>query len=228
MPTPQNFGDLIATPIDILDREYIRPYPIRPAIMNAVFLNLLKHYFAHPAYLKTPRFKLNPNKTLEPDENSSVFIASASAFTPEITDKRPAVIIRRMEWSCNDIGVGENTMPVANSTQRRFLYSFSGSHAFFCTSRESGELDLLTEEVMNCFIYFRPVIRRILGLAKFLLKMVDKVTIFRSNRDYFVCPIMVQYLWTESWTTEPNFDEVMNIIENAALDKGWPPISQGD
>ncbi|MEM3062001.1 MAG: hypothetical protein QW303_00455 [Nitrososphaerota archaeon] len=223
---PRAYGDIIATPIDILDREYIRRYPLRPGVMTAIFVNILKHFFAHPSYLSTPRFKLHPNKQLDPDENSNVIIASVAAFLPELSDKRPAVLVRRLEWAVNQLGVGDGRINTSNTEHSRYLIGITGGHSIICLSREMGEVEALVEEVMNCFIYFKPALRKMLNLNKLQLTVVDRVSGFKSNRDYFLCPLVVKYTWTESWTTEPHMNEVYDVIKTAIEDRGWPPPPQ--
>ncbi|MEM3062241.1 MAG: hypothetical protein QW303_01655 [Nitrososphaerota archaeon] len=217
-------NDVVAYPIDLLDKKYLNPYPIRPNLMTAMFLNLTRHYFTKPEYLSTPRFKSRPNVGLKTHEHNSVKIVSAAAREKPTSDKVPSITIRRLEWAPTNLGVGDNVVNHSNDKSSRYSISFQGSHLFICRSLELGELEFLVEEVMNMLIRFRPVVRLLFNLQTFNLVLIEKPSVSVQHREYFTCPLAVKYIWTETWEIDKNINEIAALISQTLAELGWPPV----
>lgn len=211
---------------DLLDSKYLFPIPIRPQVMTSVWLNLLRHYFARPEYMVTERFRRKPNQGTGIDAHDQVLIVSTAAWHPETADKRPAITVRRLKWVTQRLGMGDGRAHYQEGeTQSEFIIAWQGGHAVFCHSREGGELDYLVDEVLNCLMRLRPVIRRALRLARLDVVEVGAPSMYTSNKDYFVCPVMLQYTWTESWKLDNNIEDVQSVLEAVAAEEGWPSIN---
>lgn len=202
--------------IKILDNEYLGRTIIRPRFMTSVILNILRHYFTRPSLLVTERFQKKPNRGLEPDQHDNVLIISTGSWRLKSADERPALVVRRLEWRPIHLGMGDGQVRYdpANA-QAEYMIAFQGGHAIYAHSREQGEVEALVEEVINCFLRMAPFIRRMLRLARFRLVNVDKVSMYTMNRDYFVCPMMLQYTWSENWFFDKNSDEMERIVSHA-------------
>lgn len=193
----------------IIDSSLITNRPFRPHLATKIFVNILRHFFSNPNLLTTERFrkKYNPDVSLSREDN--VAILSASSWQPEITDKTPSIMVYRLQWNAKRIGMGDGLIQ-ASKTQESEEYSWmwEGAHAFICLSSESKEAEDMAEELINIFMNFLPVIRRVIGLNRMQLASIGRLTQFVSTKDFFQIPIIVKYEWIESWEISPSPDQV--------------------
>lgn len=213
-------ADIVQPPLNLLDTEYFGIYPVRPLSLTKAFLNILRHYFTNPDLLRTDRFKNKPNKGLTVEQQTSVLIVTPFAWRPEVADQRPAIVVRRLEWRPQRLGVSDGQIRHKEGKKyTEFVMAYSGSHSIVCNSRESGEVEMLVEEVMNCFIWLGPLIRRALRLATLSAPIIEKVMMHTINRDYFACPVVLKYEWTEGWIYDKGIESLEEIVNLAIADK---------
>lgn len=213
-------ADIVQPQQSLLDTEYYGLYPIRPASLTRAFLNILRNYFTKPNLLRTERFRKKYNQGVTIEQQTNVLIVTPFAWRPDIADQRPAIVVRRLEWRPHRMGLSDGQIRYKEHKPfAEFIVGYSGSHVILCHSRESGEVDMLVEEVMNCFLWLGPFIRRALRLASFSAPLIDKVAMHTVNRDYFVCPVVLKYEWTEGWVYDKGTDELEDIVSLAIQDK---------
>lgn len=200
--------------VDLVNRQLIKKYPIRPAYVTQAFLSLARHYFTKEEYLVTDRFRKKHNHSVIPSPEDMVIIESPMAWPVELTDKRPAIFVRRLNWTYRRLGIGDGRWGGTEAVIQQNTYSWAwrGHHIFFLISKEGGELDLLTEEVINLLARFTPVIRSLFDFTAYQLASIGKVEAYTSTHDYFQVPLIVQYDWIETWQLEPGIETVREII----------------
>ncbi len=108
------------------------------------------------------------------------------------------------------MGIGDGA--IANISASQFAWAWRGNHAIFAISREGGELDELTAELINCFGRYGPVIREMLGFQRFQLVAVDEIDAYVVNKDYFQAPIVLQYEWIDKWEIQPGMEDIRDAI----------------
>lgn len=202
--------------IDLVHKQLIRNYPVRPIYVTKALLSLTRHYFARPEYLVTPLFRTRHNQSAVPSPDDFVVIESPMAWPVEYTDKRPAVFIRRLKWNTLRLGLGDGRQSGSNEilSMSRYTWAWAGSHAFVAISREGGELELLVEELINLLLRYTSVIRELFGFSRFQLATVGTQQAYITATDVFQVPITVQYEWLESFQLQPTLDDFRAIIEN--------------
>jgi hypothetical protein len=204
----------------IVDREYLGQTIIRPRLMSSILVNVIRHYFSQPNLLVTERFKFKPNMGMEPESQNSVLIISSASRQLDRADERPAIVVRRLEWQVIPLGIGDGIAQYKpNDENTQYVVSFKGAHVIYAHSREQGEVEALVDELINCFVRLAPLLRRILKLARFRLVQVDKVSMYTTNRDYFVCPLVLQYMWSENWFIDRSVEEMERVVLTAIQTK---------
>lgn len=206
--------------IGIIDRRLVRRFPVRPSYVTAAFLSIARHYFSRPEYMVTERFKARHNSGVEPSPQDYVVIQSPMAWPFEYADKRPAVFVRRLDWVVRRLGLGDGRWGGTEEVIKERLMSWylRGFHAFHLVSREGGELELLTEEMINLLLRFTPLIRMIFPFQKFQLVSIGRPQAFISATDMFTSSLIVRYEWVETWQFTPDISELEESILETMLE----------
>ena len=134
-------------------------------------------------------------------DTTGIAIESVTKWTPELTEKRPAVIIKRNSWRHVRLGIDDRMFfTVDKDWQNRYTNLWQGSHTLFCIAGDGAETELLSAEVFRELNEFGPIIRKILNLMRFEVMEVGEITKLKQNaRENFVVPITVAYAYREEW-----------------------------
>jgi len=134
-------------------------------------------------------------------DTTGIAIESVTKWTPELTEKRPAVIIKRNSWRHVRLGIDDRMFfTLEKDWQNRYTNVWQGSHTLFCIAGDGAEAEKLAAEVFRELNEFGPIIRIILDLMRFEVMEVGEITKLKQNaRENFVVPITVTYAYREEW-----------------------------
>lgn len=189
---PQFLGTTVSTLCSVLPR---------PLIITGLFRELLTRHFAAAEYIETPELvKLLWQK----GEQTRILIESIHRWRPQLTEKRPAVIIKRNGFANRRVGIADlNQGP---STDRRGARHYNtywvGSHTLFCIAGSGAAVDLLGAEVLREMHHFHPVIRDTALLHRFQVMEVGPVAELEEATENFVVPITVGYQYEDQWVLQ--------------------------
>jgi hypothetical protein len=139
------------------------------------------------------------------DETTGILIEDVGRWRPELTEKRPALILKRQRLQGLQIGIGNRMMgggPVDN-TRERFSVLFRGAHSIFCLAGEPGEVELLAAETYREILHFAPKHVERLGLVKITPPVIEAMGILEEASQNFVVPISFSYAFWDSWEIVP-------------------------
>jgi len=130
-----------------------------------------------------------------PDATTGIMIESNTRWVPELTELRPAVILKRGAWRRIRLGIADRMLGYFQiDGQEVYANLWQGSHTLFC-----GEVEKLAAEVYRELNEFGPAFREVLNLMRFEVTEVGEIMILEEARQNFVVPVVVAYAFTEQW-----------------------------
>jgi hypothetical protein len=173
----------------------------RPLVVTGWFKYWLQGHFGSAATMESTAPSIVRNLWKPNNLQTKIAIESVTAWTPELTEHRPAIIIKRNGWKRIRLGIDDRMMGTqAPSAQNQYCNLWQCSHTLFCITGEGAETELLAAEVFRELNEFGPVVRQILDLMRFEVMEVGEVMKLPQNaRENFVVPITVAYAYREDW-----------------------------
>ena len=184
--------------------------------MTGLFRDLLQRHFASPAYIEEPDLQ---DLIWSAGERTSILIESAYRWRPELSQKRPAVIVKRNAYSKHRVGI--NDQRLGNSVDEvgdpHFITYRVGSHTLFCLGGSAPQAELLACEVERELEQFGPVIRQILGLFRFEYQQTGPVAILEEAQENFVVPVTFGYAYENRWAIREQAPRLRSVSKTLLL-----------
>jgi hypothetical protein len=131
---------------------------------------------------------------------TGIAIEMAGGWTPELTEKRPAVIIRRGDWNRVRGSIDDRCLPDSPDGHTYHGNFWQASHTLMCMTGDSVESDLLMAEVFRQLNQFGPAIRKGLQIMRFeVVKGAEQVILEQEARENFVAAVSIAYAYQEFW-----------------------------
>lgn len=171
---------------------------MRPQVMAGFLIQHLRTHFATANNIETPGLR---DYLWAPENAGKLVIESVTRWKPELTEKRPAIVVKRGPWQIARRGINDqhlgNTPLDGHDRHSVFM---RGSHTLFCIAGEGAETEQLATEVYRELNGFAPIIRQWLNLHRFVLAHVGELSLLKEATDNFVVPVSVAYVFEESTT----------------------------
>jgi hypothetical protein len=131
---------------------------------------------------------------------TGIMIESNTRWVPELTESRPAIILKRGAWQHQRLGI-DNRMFGLHPPDGQEVYAnlWQGSHTLFCIANKGAEVEKLGAEVYREMNEFGPAFREVLNLMRFECTEVGEIMILEEARQNFVVPVVVAYAFMEQW-----------------------------
>jgi hypothetical protein len=170
----------------------------RPLILTGVFRDILARHFADAGYIEEPDLK---HLIWKSGEDTNILIESIHRWRPELTEHRPAVIIKRNAYQNVRKGIGDMRQgpPADGQGHPHYVTFWTGSHTLFCIGGTGAQAELLGTEVQRELTEFGPEIARALGLTRFNVTQVGAVAELEEAQENFTVPVTVGYTYEERW-----------------------------
>ena len=182
----------------------------RPLVATGWFRLLLAGHF-QPGNLEDTSETIG-KMLWKPDNTTGIMIESITRWVPELTEKRPAVIIKRNGWRRLRLGIGDKMFgPGDPAGQEFFANAWQGSHTLFCIAGKGAETEKLAAEVYREMNEFGPAIRATLDLLRFEVTEVGELMLLEEARQNFVVPVVVAYAFVESWQLQDSSPPLTGI-----------------
>jgi hypothetical protein len=197
-------------------------YGTRPHVMTGLLRQLLIQHFTDPnnvedamlrqKFLEVGGWKQNENGL----NDGGILIESITRWLPSDEDKRPAVLIKRNDWSWNRIGIGDAAGIDHAAGSNSYLGLWQGSHTLYCLSLTGLETELLAIEVVRFLQHFGPWIRDQMDLKRFMITQVGGISEIKEVVQGYAVPVTVTYVAEESWTLQPYAPRLKRIVLKAS------------
>ena len=171
----------------------------RPIFITGLIRDLLIRHFADPTNIEEKDLR---HLVWKADERTGILVESVHRWRGELTEKRPAVVIKRNAYKSMRVALNDMTGKTEKGFEQ-FTQLWIGSHTLFCIHGTGASTELLATEVQRELTEFSPIIRQYLGLHKFVVTEVGAISEVEEATENFVVPINLGWTYDESWTLEP-------------------------
>lgn len=188
----------------------------RPLILTGIFREILVRHFSSPEFIETPELA---HLVWKAGEQTGILVESIHRWRPELTEHRPAIIIKRNAYANRRLGIGDklNGSPT-RSGNAHYSTLWIGSHTLFCIGGSGAQAELLATEVQREVHHFGPVIARTALLQRLQVLEVGAVAELEESSENFVVPISVGYGFMEQWVIRQEAPTLRRISLSYVLD----------
>lgn len=180
----------------------------RPHLMTGFFKEWLINHFSKESQIAAPELRSRLWKNLP---STDIVIESVTRWTPALTQKRLAIIIKRNDWQTQTITIGDRVHTFDDGIGN-FTCLVSGSHTLFCLATGGTEAEILGAEVYRDLMQFGPVIRQEADLKRFRVVSVGAMFELEEARETFCVPVTVTYVAEDSWKLIPQAPVLKRIV----------------
>ncbi len=171
----------------------------QPLKLEDWLLQWLRQHFGSAANITFTDLK---SKIWRPDDTTGIYIESVGRWRPQLTEKRPGIVIKDHGLQAMQLGIGNLLMGTSGA---RDVYSLlvTGSHSLFCIGGEYGEAKLLAAEVFREVMKFGILHVLKLGFQRLTPPQMGPVAKLEEARENFAAPISLGYSFWETWEIKP-------------------------
>lgn len=189
----------------------------RPLILTGLLREILIRHFAKAEYIETPELA---HLLWQEGEQSGILIESIHRWRPELTEKRPAVIVKRNSYANRRLGIADrnNGSPADMQGHAHYTTFWVGSHTLFCIGGSGAQAELLGTEVLRELHHFHPLIRATALLHRFQVTEVGAIAELEEARENFVVPVTVSYAYEDRWIIRQENPTLRSISFSQLLD----------
>lgn len=181
----------------------------RPQIMTGLFRDILQRHFASPRYTEEPDLV---DLLWQGDDRTNILIETAYRWRPGLTQKRPAVIVKRNAYANVRVGIADRRQgPASDCEGEHYITYWSGSHTLFCIAGGGAQAELLSTEVQRELTEFGPAIRDELNLFRFQVLQLGAIAIMEEAQENFVVPVTVGYAYEQRWVLREQVPRLNDI-----------------
>jgi hypothetical protein len=185
--------------------------------MTGVFRDILSRHFSQASTIEEPDLR---HLVWSTDATTGILIETVHRWLPQMTEKRPAVIVRRNAYQNQRRGIGDKHQgpSVDDTGDPHYTTYWAGSHTLFCIGASGAQAELLSTEVQRELTEFGPIILCVLGLMRFQVTQVGGVSILEEAQENFVVPVTVGYAYEERWAIRPQAARLKSISLQTILE----------
>lgn len=171
-----------------------------PNLMTGALIDLIRQLFSAPQNL---RYKVLRAYIWNGDPQvTKIAIESNTAWTPELVNRRPSVVVGRNEYESMKLGLGD-LAGRDRHFQNEYATAWVGSHTIYCGAGTGAMADHLSGEVIRYLTRFGPVLRDVFKLLKFRITNVGKVAQLPGTAAQTWCtPVTLAWVMVEGWRVE--------------------------
>lgn len=178
-----------------------------PNAITGALCQLLQYQFADPRNIRSAtvrRMVAREGAWRQGNPDNAIFIESIQNWVPELTQSRPAIIIKDGDWNLERKGIGNQLGDDYETGEEAFGAFWYGSHSLFAIGGPGagGETKALAGEVAKILLQWGQHFANTLELHRFTLVKLGALASLEEAPEHYVCPLDVAYVVSENWTTQ--------------------------
>jgi hypothetical protein len=147
--------------------------------------------------------------------DSGIYIESIARWRPELTEARPAIVIKEGDWKWRRVGIGDNYGLDVRSGAEYYAGLWNGSHTIFAIGNEGAETQILAEEVARLLTWYGPIITDQMNLHRWMVIKIGALNALKESTENYIVPIDVVYVASEAWSLQPDAPRLKRIVFDA-------------
>ena len=186
---------------------------LQPLMITGFFRDLLTRHF-QPENIQSRDLA---NYIWRDDMTTGILIESIHRWRGDLAEKRPAILIKRNQYSNTRMTIGDQAGTDAQGN-RQYVTWWTGSHTLFCIHASGASAEVLATEVQREITQFAPVILQTLGLFRLVVTDVGAISEIEEAKESFVIPVNVTWAYQEFWTIKQEALRLRSVGLNTLLD----------
>lgn len=185
-----------------------------PRLMSGTIRQILLQHFADSGNIMSASLRayLEQEGVWTGDEKTSLYIETLARWRPELTEARPAIIIKEGDWQNERVGIGDMFGADARTGAVSYCSHWRGTHVIFALGGEGAETQVLAAEIAKLLVWFGPVIMDQLELHRFLLTSVSGLHAVQEATENYVAAVSVGYVAEERWDLTVEAPRLRRIV----------------
>lgn len=178
---------------------------MRPHVMTGFLKHVLMQHFVDPDNIQEIllRTRFKEVGGWKADESTGIYIESVTRWRPELTEMRPALLVKRNEWKWDRVTIGGKAGSEYVEGAEHFHGFWQGSHTIFAIGNKAAEVELLAAEVGRFLVWASPTITEQMDLHRFIPVSVGGLAVVEESTKNYAVPITFAYVAEENWTLTP-------------------------
>lgn len=175
----------------------------QPLVVEGWLRQWLGQHFSAAANINAPDLQ---DKIWRPDETTKILIESVGRWRPQLTEKRPGILLRNQGVQALQLGLGNRIMGSGGTDAAREVFQVlvRGTHTLFCIGGEYGECELLGYEVFRTLLRFGiKFVERYGALSRITPPQMGPVGKLEEASEHFAAPVSFSYVYWETWELAP-------------------------
>lgn len=182
--------------------------------MSGAIRQILLQHFADPQNVMSASLRkyLEQEGAWTGDEKTSLYIETLARWRPELTEARPAIILKEGDWTLQRMGIGDRVGADMRTGAVEYGSFWNGTHAIFALGGEGAETQVLAAEIAKLLVWFGPVIMDQLELHRFLVTGLSGLHAVQETTENYVAAVSVGYVAEERWSLQPEAPRLKRIV----------------
>ena len=187
-----------------------------PRMVTGILRQLLMQHFADPRQISNPtlRSMLERGGAWRPGVNDGLYIESVARWRPEVTEKRPAILLKEGDWQWIRVGIGDYAGSSWRDGREQFAGLWRGSHTVFAVGNEGAETQILATETAKVIAWYGPLITDQMNMHRWGITKIGALSALQESTENYVVPVDVAYVAEESWTLQVDAPRLKRIVFN--------------
>lgn len=149
--------------------------------------------------------------------DTGILIESVHKWDPTSTGKRPAVLIRRDDYSTVRVVIND-LVTTTSSGHREHMSLRVGSHTLFCLHENDTMAEIIATEIANELSEIGVELTRRANLDRFMVAKVGSSAKLEEATENFVIPVTVGWAYQHVWRSEVESRKLKTIKLSVLLD----------
>jgi len=180
----------------------LRSFGFTPLVVTGAIRQTLLQHFADPNQVISASLRayLTREGAWTAGVDTGLYIEALSEWRPELTEARPALIIKENDWTWTRLGIGDRAGADFRSGTEFFGGMWSGSHTVFALGKEGAETQILASEVAKTLLWYADKLESSFDLHRLLPTQIGALSALEESTEHYVVPITIAVAAWESWS----------------------------
>lgn len=187
-----------------------------PRMITAMIRQILLQHFVDVNNVRDIHLRqyLEDNGVWSADETTGLYIESLSRWRPELTEARPAIVIKPGAWRWRRVGIGNFSGERWRSGEMCYAGLWQGSHTVFAIGNEGAETQTLAVEIAKLLLHFGTLIIDQMNLHRFEVLEIGEPSALKEATENYVSPVNMAYIAEEAWSLQVDAPRLKRIVFN--------------
>jgi hypothetical protein len=188
-----------------------------PLLMTGALRQLLLQHFVDPDNVMSASLRayLEREGAWAAETPSGIYIESIARWRPELTEARPALVIKEGDWQQDRMGIGARAGFEERTGAHLYGTFWNGAHTLFALGGEGAETQILAAEVAKLLVYFSEVIADQLDLHRFQVTAIGGLAALAESTENYVVPVSVGYAAEDRWAVQLEAPRLKRVVFSA-------------